>query len=207
MEQEWGSMFYKHIGNHTRAEAKRLCSAYGDSVHLPIPRFEDEDKFYRNHFRNETLWLDISRTSYGNYNSPHGQLFAKPVNLWTHSGFKYVILTEDGEWQTTDELNQRDSVCVLNIPPHDNCFNCYDKAFCRFTKQSRQETECVCPIDREGKFCDILKNGKIRLNKQRGEGCLLDRKKTVKDVKSCVRLFLCVGIYLDSIEKKLINQN
>ena len=157
MEQEWGSMFYKHIGNHTREKAKQICSAYGDSVHLPIPRFEDENEFYRNHFRNETLWFDISRTSYGIYDSPHGQLFAKPVNLWTHSGFQYVILTEEGEWQTTDELNQRDSICVFNIPPNDNCFKCYDKAFCRFTQQSRQETECVCPIDRKGEFCEILK--------------------------------------------------
>ena len=152
-------MFYKHIGNHTRAEAKRLCSAYGDSVHLPIPRFEDENEFYRKHFRNETLWLDISLTSSFIYNSPHGQLFARPMNTWI--GLEYVILTEEGKWTTTDELNQRASVCVLNITPHDNCSKCYNKAFCRFTKQSRQETECVCPLDREGKFCEIVKRGKI----------------------------------------------
>ena len=160
IEQEWGSMFYKHIGNHTRAEAKRLCSLYGDSVHLPIPRFEDEYEFYQKYFAGETLWLDIFLTSL-NYNSPHGQLFARPMNTWINFGFKYVILTEEGEWKTTDELNQRSSVCVLNIPLHGNCSKCYNKAFCRFTKQSRQETECVCPLDREGEFCEIVKRGKI----------------------------------------------
>ena len=85
-----------------------------------------------------------------------------------------------GKWTTTDELNQRASVCVLNIPPHDNCFNCYDKAFCRFTNKSRQETECVCPTDREGEFCEILKNGKIRLNKIRAEGAYLVGKRLWK---------------------------
>ena len=164
IEQEWGSMFYKQIGHHTRAEAKRLCSLYGDSVHLPIPRFEDEYEFYQKYFAGETLWLDISlafKTSHAIYNSPDGQLFARPVNRWINSGFEYVILTEDGEWKTTDGLNQRVSVCVLNIPPHDNCSICYNKAFCRFTKQSRQETECVCPLDREGEFCEIVKKSKL----------------------------------------------
>ena len=160
-------MFYKHIGNQTRAEAKRICSAYGDSVHLPIPRFEDEYEFYRNYSAGETLWLDISLI-HGIYDSPDGQLFARPVNTWINSGFEYVILTEDGEWKTTDGLNQRNSVCVLNIPPHDNCSKCYDKAFCRFTKQSRQETECVCPLNREGEFCEILKKSKIFYLHQKG---------------------------------------
>ena len=154
IEQEWGSMFYKLIGNHTREEAKRLCSLYGDSVHLPIPRFEDEYEFYRKYFAGETLWLDISNIPDGFYNSPHEQLFARPVNTWINSGFEYVIMTEEGKWKTTDGLNQRNSVCVLNIPPNDNCSKCYNKAFCRFKKQSRQETECVCPLDREGKFCE-----------------------------------------------------
>ena len=156
IEQQWGSMFYKHIGNHTRAEAKRLCSAYGDSVHLPIPRFEDENEFYQKYFAGETIWLDISRTNVI-YKSPHGQLLARPVN----GGFEYVILTAEGEWNSTDGLTQRASVCVLNITPHDNCSKCYDKTFCRFTKQSRQETECVCPPDREGEFCENLKQSKI----------------------------------------------
>ena len=158
-------MFYRHIGNHTGAEAKRLCSAYGDSVHLPIPRFEDENEFYLKYFAGETLWLDISKIPdefiVPKYNSSHGQLFAKPVNTWINFGFENVILTEKGKWKTTDELNQRSSVCVLNIPPHDNCSKCYNKAFCRFTNRLRQETECVCPLDREGKFCEIVKRGKI----------------------------------------------
>ena len=46
IDRQWGSMFYKHIGYHTQPEAKRLCSAYGDTVHLPIPRSQEENEFY-----------------------------------------------------------------------------------------------------------------------------------------------------------------
>ena len=168
IEHEWGSMFYKYIGKQTRAEAKRLCSAYGDSVHLPIPRFQEENEFYRKHFVNDTLWLDISKMPDCQYKSSHGQLFLRPVKTFldleyvknydwinmANFGSKFVILTADGQWKTTDELNQRDSVCVYNLLPHENCSNCPDAAFCRFTNETRQETECVCSIGKKGKFCE-----------------------------------------------------
>ena len=37
VELEWGSLFYKHIGNWTKSDAKFLCSREG--THLPTPRF------------------------------------------------------------------------------------------------------------------------------------------------------------------------
>ena len=60
VEQEWGSLFYKHIGKRTRSEAKKLCSSAGPSVHLPIPRFYEEQEFYKTHFGDENLWLDMT---------------------------------------------------------------------------------------------------------------------------------------------------
>ena len=81
-------MFYKHIGYHTQAEAKRLCSNYGKSVHLPIPRFKEENDFFRNYFVNDTLWLDISKTTDGHYYSSYGQLFASQIE--TTLNFEYI---------------------------------------------------------------------------------------------------------------------
>ena len=187
IEHEWGSMFYKNIGKNTRADAKELCAAYGDSVHLPIPRFQEENEFYRKYFADETLWLDISRMSDGDYNSSYGQLFIRHVltasrdieyiksHDWmslSNIGSEFVILTKEGEWKTTDLLNKRDSVCVVNISPDENCSNCPDEAFCRFKNETKQETECVCSIDREGEFCqnDLCSHcqngGSCRLNNE-----------------------------------------
>ena len=50
IENEWGSLFYKHLGNVTRMDGKTICSSFGSSVHLPIPRFREEVKFYQAHF-------------------------------------------------------------------------------------------------------------------------------------------------------------
>ena len=179
IEDAWGSMFYKYIGKQTREEAKRLCHAYGDLVHLPIPRFKEENEFYRKHFADETLWLDISREpsdqyqydlyedNHGHYKSSFGQMFVRRIKTllkneyvenydwinFTKNGSDYVILAEDGHWETTNENIPRNSVCVFNMLLHENCSNCPDEAFCRFTTQTRQETECVCPIDRDGEMC------------------------------------------------------
>ena len=49
-ENEWGSLFYKHLGNMTRKDGKKTCSSFGSSVHLPIPRFREELEFYKAHF-------------------------------------------------------------------------------------------------------------------------------------------------------------
>ena len=61
VEKAWGSLFYKYLGKKYKIEAQQLCSKYGDSVHLPIPRFKDENDFYHNHFSVESLWLDIHK--------------------------------------------------------------------------------------------------------------------------------------------------
>ena len=50
IENEWGSSFYKHLGNLTRKDGKLNCSSFGSSVHLPIPRFREEFEFYKAHF-------------------------------------------------------------------------------------------------------------------------------------------------------------
>ena len=50
IENEWGSLFYKYLGNMTRKNAKTTCSSYGSSVHLPIPRFREELEFLKAHF-------------------------------------------------------------------------------------------------------------------------------------------------------------
>ena len=50
IENEWGSLFYKHLGKMTRTEARKTCSDFGSTVHLPIPRFFEEYQFYGTHF-------------------------------------------------------------------------------------------------------------------------------------------------------------
>ena len=58
IEHEWGSLFYKHLGKLAREDAKEECSKSGASVHLPIPRFLEENEFYRIHFGSEGLRLN-----------------------------------------------------------------------------------------------------------------------------------------------------
>ena len=50
IENEWGSLFYKHLGKMTKNDAKTNCSSFGSTVHLPIPRFLEEFGFYISHF-------------------------------------------------------------------------------------------------------------------------------------------------------------
>ena len=59
VEKDWGSLFYKHIGRHNRTEAERLCSEEGEFVHLPVPRFADENMFYREVFGSKGLWFSV----------------------------------------------------------------------------------------------------------------------------------------------------
>ena len=60
IENEWGSLFYQHIGKQSRHQAKQLCSNEGEFVHLPIPRFPEENQFYQTFFATEGLWLGVS---------------------------------------------------------------------------------------------------------------------------------------------------
>lgn len=57
VEQEWGSLFYKHVGKKNRRDAEKICS--DDGAHLPFPRFAEEQEFYKVHFGDESLWLDV----------------------------------------------------------------------------------------------------------------------------------------------------
>ena len=48
-----------------RAVAKQICSSYGNSVGLPVPRFPEENVFYLKYFGHDELWLGISNSDQG----------------------------------------------------------------------------------------------------------------------------------------------
>ena len=174
MKTEWGSLFYKYIGKMARLDAKQICSSVGESVHLPIPRFIEENHFYKTHFGSSDIWLGISDTaSEGVFESDSGHEFTKSLPQFT--GFKIVNkhswienlatfgvnqnlngvkMVSTGEWETTEENEMLDSFCVYNIIP-EKCSQCLDKDFCRYKANDPQQTECVCSDMREGEFCEI----------------------------------------------------
>ena len=84
VEQEWGSLFYKHIGKRTRSEAKTLCSTEGPAVHLPIPRFPEEQEFYKTYFADDNLWLDMTYDANEGIKSSNGATFFKFIKTFTH---------------------------------------------------------------------------------------------------------------------------
>lgn len=165
-------MFYKHVGKLDRQTARKKCSKYGDSVHLPIPRFSEENEFYRLYFGDESLWLDIS------YNSSDGGLKSALGHLFTHQlktisgvvdipkydwirfnstdkpGMLQVKLTNTGAWSITDDLEIMDSVCIFNVKPDQYCSKCPDEAFCRHKNGITEKLHCTCPDWREGEFCE-----------------------------------------------------
>ena len=63
IENDWGSFFYKHLGRMARNDARKNCSSFGPSVHLPIPRFIREFEFYRAHFGYTAQLNDDSKGS------------------------------------------------------------------------------------------------------------------------------------------------
>ena len=171
METKWGSLFYKYIGKMTRNEAQEKCSAEGESVHLPIPRFANESDFYQTYFGSRDFWLGVS-VSNGTFESDHYDYeFAKSLPQFT--GFKIipkhgwinleslniqtklngVSMSKSGEWKIVDENQTLDSFCVYNIIP-ESCSECFNPNFCRYKKESSHETECVCPDMREGEHCE-----------------------------------------------------
>ena len=104
VEQEWGSLFYKHMGKQTRKAAKNLCSRLSpgeetNSVHLPIPRFHEENEFYKTHFGSsgqntdlditldEGLWLDVSYDVNEGLISVDGHSFIKYVRSFVTDEF------------------------------------------------------------------------------------------------------------------------
>ena len=145
-----------------------MCSNYGNTVHLPIPRSKDENQFYATDFADQNLWLDISYDENESvFKSDFGHLFARIIETvidnqtvtefnWTkleiNSG-NNVIISNDGKWKTTDSADQLNSVCVFNVPSNRSCSKCFDERFCLFTDKKQQETECLCSLEREGKYC------------------------------------------------------
>ena len=176
-----------------RNDAKQNCLNYGDSVHLPIPRFPSENEFYQKHFGNESLWLGLSdaerdglyKTDYDGtilhfvVKRPEGEILGSKYK-WTNKSltFNYelngVKLSTNGEWQMEDENEtELDSICVYNIIP-DECEKCLDRNFCRYSDRSRSTVECICPIVNEGDKCEenlceglqCLNGGQCYLNDQ-----------------------------------------
>ena len=128
-------------------------------------------------------------SSTGDIQSDFGHLFSRGIQTmtgiqsvksfdWTKCGStdfnrinhrSDVILAKNGRWETLDKTERVDSVCVYNILP--DCPQCSSEAFCRFTDMTRQQTECVCPVGYEGKFCKIKmcpcqNQGLCRLNEK-----------------------------------------
>ena len=117
VEQEWGSLFYKHMGKQTRKAAKNLCSRLSpgeetNSVHLPIPRFHEENEFYKTHFGSsgqntdlditldEGLWLDVSYDVNEGLKSADGHSFIKYVRSFVTD--KYNETFDYWEWRDSN---------------------------------------------------------------------------------------------------------
>ena len=172
IENEWGSLFYKHIGKQNRNQAKQICSNEGEFVHLPIPRFPEENQFYKTFFATEGLWLGVSDAfEDGVFQSDLGNEFIRFVpravgfeqfyhygwmnaSLYLNTNFNGIKMMQSGDWQDADELELLDSVCVYNVVPN-NCSNCLNEKFCRYSHADRSKTECVCPVTRSGHYCEI----------------------------------------------------
>ena len=197
VEQDWGSLFYKHMGKRSRSEAKSMCSRNG--AHLPIPRFFEEKEFYRKHFGDESIWLDVEndpneglKTVDGHFYIQHIRSFADKSS-WAYLYFdqrlsdlsikkydwfnftygnhrdsdlydgdeydpKAVVMANEanGTWMFAYEDELVDTVCVYNIIPDERaCSICPDENFCRFARNERQETECICKNTNEGEQCEV----------------------------------------------------
>ena len=81
VEQDWGSLFYKYFGKQKRSEAKRLCSH--DGAHLPIPRFAEENEFYRTHFGHENIWLDVENYPDEGLKTVDGHFYMRHIRSFT----------------------------------------------------------------------------------------------------------------------------
>ena len=172
VELEWGSLFYKHLGKKNRTDAKSTCLRHNDKTHLPIPRFSEENEFFRTHFGDEPLWLGMSDSEEaGIYRTDFDFTLHQLFNIngtettgskfeWTKTYFKHdsslkgVKMSKSGQWQMEDENNLLNAICVYDIIP-DECSECLNDSFCRFINSTKAEVECICPVLTEGDNCEI----------------------------------------------------
>ena len=170
VELEWGSLFYKHLGQKNRRDAKEICLKHNKKAHLPIPRFSEENEFFRTHFGDEMLWLGVSdaeqtgiyRTDFNFtlhrvFKSNDTEIIGSRFEWSTFkhdSKFKGVKMSKSGQWQMEDEQNLLNAICVYDIIP-DECSKCLNGNFCRFKNSTRTEVECICPVMTEGDKCEL----------------------------------------------------
>ena len=195
LENQWGTLFFKHIGKMERAKAKEMCSSEGTSVHLPIPRFPEENEFYRIYFGHDKLWLGVSNSDdtasrifktdegqilFGIFTQSHAEV---EINQYSwingtqsilNSNFNDVSMSNSGQWQGSNETELLDSVCIFNILP-DECSKCLNQDYCRYKDENREEVECICPNSTQGDHCEInrcskcLNGGQCYINAETSE--------------------------------------
>ena len=103
--------FHLRLRPHKNLEIAVLLSL--STVHLPVPRFYEEQEFYRTYFANEYLWLDVTYDAYEGVKSENGHWFIRFVR--TYMG----IHDENGFFQEltqTKDTNQSDIDIDDNIP-------------------------------------------------------------------------------------------
>ena len=172
LETDWGSLFYYRSAQTEwldPEEAEQICSESG--THLPIPRWSDENEFYRSYFVEQPdddnwkehpwgrgkIWLGVSNSTFEEYidsNSTTGDWmdwvidedsFYHDIYGKLYDGGPHgkfrVAMTPSGQWAADNVNLLHDAVCVLNIPP-EACSKCSDPDFCRYKDKTRTEVEC-----------------------------------------------------------------
>ena len=185
IEKPWGSMLYKHIGKLSRDSAKMACSKRGENVHLPTPRFPEENDFYRTHFGNVSLWIDITDMVTVVRNISDNVIIKNfdwiNLNVTDESFSIDFMLTGTGQWEGAKKDILIDSICVKNIQPERGCSRCSNDALCRFTDFTRNATDCNCPSHREGLNCEIdlcsvcQNNGFCKISETNQVECICSR--------------------------------
>ena len=133
VEQEWGSLFYKYVGERNSLQAKHSCSTDGPHVHLPIPRFYDENEFYAIHFgqldtRNnqlvtnnlattgrrewEGLWLGVTYNANKGVQSANGHEYITYTR--TFSDVEYHSPDASG-WEDLAEIKYHDWISLTGL--------------------------------------------------------------------------------------------
>ena len=211
METDWGELFYKRLGKQTRTVARDLCSSYGDSVHLPIPRLIEENDFYKTYFGHDSMWLGVSDSDQeGIFKSDMGDILHQvherlqgEVTVskfgWTNRTLSLnstengVKMSSSGHWLIEDENQMLESVCIFHVL-HRDCSKCTSKIFCQYKKEemnwNRNDIECICPDMSEGKYCESNKC----LECMNGGDCILNNETNQID---CICPFPYHGKYCE----------